>query len=622
MPAGSYHSLGLNEFFDGMSTPTTTQTRVIQPSTGAHRFAPAISSAGVAAAAVALAGCIELLQGGQPPEKAVLNTGILLAAILAAAPGIYVLRKRSSALPGTAGLAFLTACGISLLAIYFFWVSSYVFFPADFLIWSEGDFLNDILKFSVGYPLYSPQVNNDSLNYVPGAQLLTYLLVWIAGKTDSIPAYRIVQVGYAAIAAFIATLCCRRMLRLAFPEMRIREGWLWDTFWYAALLLIATNSITNHFVHNLHADALAEVANLASFYLLLRYMETPSRGALAAMVVMVPVGFFIRQNALIWAVCYFGFLAVWGRSWKRLAVFTAATAALYGAAIAICYVLWGEPFFYWVFSMLTKHALSPLRSFEHLLDAWAYFAALLLGGAAVLRGRNADLLLGAWLASLLVLVAETYTTGIAWTLNHMGPGSLLAGVWFLAGLTSVWDLATGSRTRGAQDWIRAGALTATVALMFSGWGVIRIPLPSISEDAYRYVRDIEKEFQGQAASQILLDEGTWVYWKQRVIMGDRSPGIGERGSSGAGDFSGILSRLAAKRYSKILVRDYHAPDFAYEYYLWPKPSGIRQAMLDNYREVGRIRAAEGPPAVKDWAEDPYFFGEITILEPKTNSPAP
>jgi len=336
----------------------------------------------------------------------------------------------------------------------------------------------------------------------------------------------------------------------------------------------------------------------------------------------VPIGFFIRQNALIWAVCYFGFLAVWGRSWKRLAVFTAATAALYSASIAVCYALWGEPFFYWVFSMLTKHALSPLRSFEHLLDAWAYFATLLLGGVAILRGRNSDLLLGAWLASLLVLAAETYTTGIAWTLNHMGPGSLLAGVWFMAGLTSVWDLATGSRTRGAQDWIRAGALTATVALLFSGWGVIRIPLRPISEDAYRYVRDIEKEFQGQPASQILLDAGTWVYWKQRVIMRDRSPSIGERGYSGAGDFSGILSRIAAKRYSKILVRDYHAPDFAYEHYLWAKPSGIRQAMLDNYREVGRIRAAEGPAAVKDWAEDPYFFGEIAILVPRANPPAP
>jgi len=61
--------------------------------------------------------------------------------------------------------------------------------------------------------------------------------------------------------------------------------------------------------------------------------------------------------------------------------------------------------------------------------------------------------------------------------------------------------------------------------MSSGWGVIRIPLPPISEDAYRYVRDIEQEFQGQPASQILLDEGTWVYWKQRVIMAIALPAL-------------------------------------------------------------------------------------------------
>ena len=42
--------------------------------------------------------------------------------------------------------------------------------------------------------------------------------------------------------------------------------------------------------------------------------------------------------------------------------------------------------------------------------------------------------------------------------------------------------------------------------------------------------------------------------------------------------------------------------------------------MDNYREVGKIRAVVENPYMKDWAEDPYYFGEITILEPKTNSP--
>ena len=580
-----------------------------------------LSAAGVLGAALTLAGCIGMLQAGKPAERAVLMTGILIVAILIAVPGAYLLRRGFAAQPGTAGLAFLAASTVSLLGIYFYWVSSYVFFPADILIWSEGDFLNDIVKFLVGYPLYSPQVNNDSTNYVPGAQLLTYLFVWIAGKTESVPAYRVVQLGYAAVAAFIALLCCGRILRLAFPEIRAGRTWLWNVFGYSVLLLVATNSITNHFAHNLHADALAEVANLAAFYLLLVYAENRSPKILAAMMVMVTVGFFIRQNALIWGVCYCGYLAVWDKSWKRLAVFTAATVALYGAAIVACMAIWGEPFYYWIFYMLPQHAISPLRSFQHGLDAWAYFAALLLGAAAILRGRNSDRLLGAFLSCLLVFTAETYTSGLGWMLNHMGPGSLLAGVWFLAGLASVWDFATASRIdRPFEVWIRTGALAAVIALMFSGLGFIRIPLRPLPEDAYRYVHDIEKQFQGMPPSQILLDLGDWVYLKDRAIVGDRATSIGDRGYSGAGDFSGILSRIATKRYSKILTRGYHSFDFVYDYFLFPRSTGIRKALMDNYREVGKIRAVEENPYMKDWAEDPYYFGEITILEPNTDSP--
>lgn len=305
--------------------------------------------------------------------------------------------------PGTAGLALLSACA---------------------MIWSEGDYINDIIKFTIGYPIYSPQVNNDSINYVPGAQLLTYCLAWVVGKAGSIPAYRVIQVGYATIAAFIAMLCSRRILRLAFPECRAGQGWLWNIFGYAALLLVATNSITNPFAHNLHADALAETANVAAFYLLLRYIESRSGGVLAA--------------------------------------FSAAASALHAAAIAASFALWGEPFYYWVFYMLTKN--------------------------------------------------------------------------------------------------------------------------------------------------VLLDLGAWVYWKDRAVVGDRATSIGDRGYSGVGDFSGILSRITEKHYSKILVRGYRNFDFVYDYFLFPKPTGIRQALLDNYQETGRIRAVQGNPDVKDWAEIPIISG--------------
>jgi hypothetical protein len=582
---------------------------------------PVIAAGAVVALALGLAYAIERLQAGRAGEQAVMLTGVLIAAVLGAFPGVYLIRQRVHAQPGTAGLVFLTGCTISLLSIYFFWVSSYVTFPADMLIWSEGDFMNDILKFSIGYPLYTPQFNNDSINYVPGAQLLTHFLGSAIGKAWSIPVYRAIQVGYAAVAAFIGLLCCRIILRLAFPETRMGESWLWNVFGFATLLLGATNSITNHFAHNLHADALAQVANAGAFYLLLRYIESRSRAVLGCMAVMVTVGFFIRQNALIWGACYGAFLLFWDRDRKRLFAFAMGSMALFGASIAVCFAIWGQPFYYWVFFMLSQHKVGPLRSFQHAMDAWAYFAAIFLGGAAVLRGRNSSKLLGAWLICLFIFTVETYTSGLGWMLNHMGPGSLVAMIWFVAGLASVWDFATDAgRTGSVGTWVRAGALAATVAMMFSGLGFIRIPLRPIPEDAYRYVHDIEAQFQGVPAQKVLLDLGTWPYIQEKAIVGDRATSIGDRGYSLAGDFSGVLSRIASKHYSKILVHGYHDFDFVYDYFLYPKPTGIRKALFENYRETGKIRAVEGNPYMKDWAEDPFYFGEITVLEPATEAP--
>ncbi len=213
------------------------------------------------ATSLALAGCIQAIgtHFGNRPEKAVSLTGVLFAAILAIATGGYLLRLGRKARPETAGLVFLASCSGLLLATYFFCTSGYIFFPADILVWSEGDFVNDILKFKVGYPLYTSPLNSDSFHYVPGPQLLTYLLAWIAGHADSIPAYRVIQVAFTAAAAFVATLCCHRLLRISRHGFASRQRrWLWNVFWFAALFLMASNSITNRFAHNLHGDALAQ----------------------------------------------------------------------------------------------------------------------------------------------------------------------------------------------------------------------------------------------------------------------------------------------------------------------------------------------------------------------------
>jgi hypothetical protein len=571
---------------------------------------PALAAVGVLAISVLLAVLIYFIQAEKAPDAAVMQVAVLFGAILVAAPGFYVLKNRTATTPAGTALVFLATCSVLLLAIYFFRVSWYVFFPADFLTWSEGDFVNDMLKFSVGYPLFTPQVNNDSFEYVPGAQLLTYFIAWTVGKAGSIPAYRVIQVCYTAGAAYLALLCWRKLSRLAGLSEHL-NFWLWDAFAYAALFLIATNSITNPFSHNLHGDALAQLATLAAYYLLLVYIETRSAWALAAMALVAPVGFMVKQSLTAWAGWYGGFLAFWGNSFRRLVVFLASTLVLCAAVAGACYAIWGPSFYFWTVFVLSKDGVSPLRSFQHLLDAWTYFAAGILGGAALLSGRFREPLLGAWLVWLAVLLAETHTSGIAWMLNHMGPGCLIAGIWFLAGFARLWQ-----RSELSRNWVTCGSALAVVMLMFNGMGLIRIPLRPVSDDAYRYVRDIEQQFKGQPAGQILMDTGTWTYWNSKIVMGDRGPGIGDRGHSGIGDFSGIISRITAKRYSKILMRGFHDRDFIYDYYLWPKSSGIRQALIENYRETGRIPAAQGPAAVPNWAEDPYYFGEITILEPK------
>ncbi|HUJ51832.1 MAG TPA: hypothetical protein VLW25_16605, partial [Bryobacteraceae bacterium] len=476
-------------------------------------------AAGVLAIALALAGCIRVLQAGRLPEQGVMLTGAFFAALLAAVPAVYLVRNRHRAEPATAGLLFLATAATILLAMYLYWVSWYVAFPADFLIWSEGDFVNDIIKFSVGYPLYSPQVNNDSFHYVPGAQLLTYLLAWLAGKGNSIPAFRAIQVIYTAIAAFIATLCCRRILRMALPEGRIGDARLWNSFWYAAAFLMATNSIANPFVHNLHGDALAQLVAITAYYLLLKYGDDRRRGTLIAMVLLIPAAFMIRQSLLVLAGAFAVFLLFCGPPWKRLILFGAAVAALMALTLGICYAIWGGPFFYWNFYILGKHGVSPLRSFQHVLDIWPYLAAGLLGGLAMFRGRKFRILFAAWLAWLAIIGIEAYTSGIAWMLNHIGPGCLIGGVWFLAGLAAVWNRAIESQSDVLMmhRWLQAGALSAVAALFFSGLGVVRIPVQPIPGDAYRYVRDIEHAFQGQPANRVLLDAGSWVYLNGRVV---------------------------------------------------------------------------------------------------------
>jgi hypothetical protein len=77
----------------------------------------------------------------------------------------------------------------------------------------------------------------------------------------------------------------------------------------------------------------------------------------------------------------------------------------------------------------------------------------------------------------------------------------------------------------------------------------------------------------------------------------------------------VIGRIEQKQYSKILVRSLHSADFWYDHELWPRSSGIREKLMENYREVGRIPAATGADTDRIRT---YGFSEISVLIPRSD----
>lgn len=553
----------------------------------------------------------------EQPEKAVQIVAGLFAVLALLPLGFYLISQRSAAKLSQLGLIILGTVGTLLVGSYFFWASFFVTYPGDFLIWSESDFVNDILKFRQNYPIFTAQINNESFTYVPGTQLLTYFLAWVAGHPTSIPVYRGIQVFYTFLSVVVAFLCCRRLIGFG-SEQKVSHSPWWGVVGICGLLLIATNTLTNPFTHLLHNDALAQLVNVTAYWLLLEYEATKNKRILWLMALIPGVGFWIKQSLIIWTVLYAGYLLFFDRprSFKRLILFAFAAGCGVLTSFLIGYALWQNDFIYWAFTVLGRHGVSPLRSFEHLLNVWVYLVIGLLGGVILLQGDAFKKLFGHWLIWLLLISIETYTSGVAWMLNHIGPGCLIAGVWFFAALSRIWTKITDSsiKTAVGTDWLRAGVCAAVLCLLFSGLGVIRVPVQPFGTDSARYVREIETEFAGQARERILLDFGTWVYLPDGIIMKDRAPTIGERGWSQTGDFSGILNRLEEKYYTKILVRNLHSPDFWYDSGSWRRSSDIRNSLLENYKEIRSIKPVTG---LKE-NQMPYGFNEISVLVPRNN----
>jgi hypothetical protein len=581
--------------------------------------------------ATVAAGRIRAMHAAWPdqPERVVQTAALGAGLYIALSVAVYLAVARKRAIPGRAGLLVLAGVATTFAAFYLTWVSYYLDFPADILIWSEGDFVNDIVKFRIGYPLFTSQVVNDSFTYPPGSQFTTYAFAWLFGAPDSIPMYRRMQICFSVGSAAVAVCCYWRLRQLA-GILHTPSAVLWGMFALPLFFLMATNSVTNPFSYNLHNDALAQFVAVLSYGLLLDYVSRRSKLTLVLMALVPAVGFFVKQSLGIWIPLYGLHLLFLDspRSLGRVAGYAVGACAGMGLLLGGCFVAWGRPFWYWTVTAMSSKDVSPLRSFQHLLDAWPYYAAGLLAGFVLLRGVNASRLRGPWVIWLLFLLTETYTSGIEWLLNHMGPGCLIAGIWFLAALTRVWPdrLPAGARAP-AVAWMRAACSVALVGLALAGFGLVWMPTNPLPSDANRYLEEIEREYVGLPHNQVLLDVGgDWIVGKEGIVLKDLAAGVGVRGSSRAGgDFSGILGRIRARYYKKILVHNLDAANFWYDdsSRWWREPSGIRQALRDHYQEVGKIKAVQGEKRFLLYPFEPlpfppprYGFQEITILVPR------
>jgi hypothetical protein len=543
---------------------------------------------------------------------------VLAAAITLALAGATVLRARIhgfAALDGVASIGVLAAGGTLLVLTTLYQFAGYFRIPADLLSFAESPFVTDILKIRLGLPLYTPAADNNSYPYTPGTQILTYFISSLFGHGDSIPFYRVVQFSYVIGAATLATSIFD-MLALRFLSPReYRNRALWVVAAFPLLLLVATDPHINLYIQSLHNDGLALLVNVLAYWLITRYSMAPRLWLFVPMAVLPAIGFLVKQNAVMWAGLFPLCLLIAGNaSFRRVVLLVLASGAAVAAVVATCYVMWGEPFRYWVFESLGSDTVSPLRSLQHLLLAGAYAALGLLAARLLWLRAPSRTALALWLCWLLPFALEAYTSGVGWQPNHLGTGIVLATCWSLVALVRLWP----SVQRTMSGWhYRAEVAIAlsSIFLVIGALGLIREPRSLVPPDLDRYIADIEREFDGLPADKVLMDTGTWIYLRDNVMMKDRSPSVSMLSAVNLPEIdraslAETIQRIGSRQYAKILARQLDTGESWYDYH--DRGSGVKDAILANYQIVRRIPAVQG---VDVWWPL-HLISEVLVLVPR------
>ena len=545
-------------------------------------------------------------------------------------------------------LPLFICLGISivLMLYYLYDIRPFVLLRADILMWAETNFVGSIIKLRTGIPFYTQAADGNSSIYTPAAPIVTYAISWLIGQPTSIVAWRVIQLAFAVGAAGLATDCCRRLYRFAYPEHRLPFPKTWFVFVFVVMVLAVTMPRANRFIHCLHADSLALLISLFSFWTMLLYLKSPGLGRILLMAICPAIGFLTKQYLLGWGAVMFAFLVLQQpRNIKHVAIFVAMSSGFVAMAIGLCYALWGDAFLFWTFeimggprkslSLMGANNIALARIIDHVMRAWFEIGVGIVGGWLILRGNNIRRLgplYGAW---VVLISIEAFTTGAGWdVLYHFGPGITIGTVWLFAALPPVWPWAPKSGERGFSQpayWLRSLAAVAGVVSVFVAFHVV--PTGNSNDHRYwhehyswqdinRYVAEIEHEFEGLPVDKVLLDVGNWIYLQHSVVAKDRAIPLSDQPPSNIYEnFEGFVERIQDKTYAKILVSNFHSKNFLYDRqgYGWSKASGVRDALQKHYREDHVIAAPEGgepyPPMIRHtWP--------VSVFVPITDADAP
>jgi len=473
-------------------------------------------------------------------------------------------------------------------------LSAYLNIPVDLLSYSESGFVNDILRISLHLPIYALPQDNQSTVYTPGSQILTYLIGRGLGSADSITLLRKVQFAYVLLSAVIATAACDALARGLLKGEEYTRRPVWLGIWFGVLMLVATEPRFNAYTQSLNSDGLALLISMIAFWLMVRHAWTPRAWTLPAMALLPAAGFLCKQNLLMWGPIFALYLFLSATiSLRRQIVFVVATAALSVAAMGGCYLLYGDDFIFWTFTALSNKQVFLPRSMQHLLEAGAYLALGIAAGSVLVTRSTDRRAIALWCCWAVVLALQAYTSGFAWAMNHLGPAVMIAAAWSLVALVRLWPRAAVAAP--LVPWVqRAHEAMAAVAIvgLLGGLGFAHDTRSPVPRDLDRYIADIEHEFAGLDPHRVLMDYGTWIYLREKVLMKDRGVAVAVHAGKNQPTINHpmlaeTINRIEQKVYDKILVRELDTGGSAYDFQ--DRGSGVKDAILSNYREMRRIR---------------------------------